>query len=224
MHLQQSTLDFFIELRKNNHKEWFDINRKTYEAAKKDFSKFIDSWIKQVNAFDELGDITAKDVMFRINRDVRFSKDKAPYKINISAALAFGGKKSPHAPYYFHVQPNGESFLAGGSYMPLPAELAALRQEIDYNPENFLSIINNPEFKSIYPTLDGEKLIKPPKGYEANNPMVEYLKHKSMVVSTPIADALLTQDNLLETLTHYSKVLHPFLKFIREATKPITED
>jgi uncharacterized protein (TIGR02453 family) len=223
MHLEKSTLQFFLELNENNHKEWFDLNRKSYELAKKDFAGFVDAWIAEVNQYDFLGELVAKDVMFRINRDVRFSKNKAPYKVNISAALAPGGKKSTAAPYYLHVEPGGNSFLAGGCYMPMAEELSALRQEIDYNSSTFLGIIEGDDFKRVFKKLEGEKLKNKPKGYEDTNVMIEYLKFKSMTVSVPISDEELTSGNLLKLVVGYSKVMFPFLHFLREATKPVAQ-
>src|ERR1700752_3186448 len=132
--LQKSTLKFLKDLRKNNTREWFEKNRPKYEAAKEDFALLVDNVIKQLGKKDEaIASLIAKDCTYRINRDVRFSKNKAPYKNNMAASLIPGGKKSINAGYYIQVQPGGESFIGGGRYMVEPLELKKIRQEIDYS-------------------------------------------------------------------------------------------
>jgi uncharacterized protein (TIGR02453 family) len=215
MAIAPSTLQFLRDLKENNSREWFEANRKVYETAKKDFEKFLESYISEVAKFHDLGDLLVKEVTFRINRDVRFSKDKTPYKINFSGALAKGGKKSHLAPFYFHLQP-GESFLATGAYMPTPAQLAALRQELDYNGQRFLDVVDNKAFKKLYPEVQGDKLKTTPKGYDASHPMIEYLKFKSLTVSTAFSDEDLVKEEFLGQLVHASEVMVPFMDYIND--------
>ena len=121
--LQSSTVRFLKDLSKNNNKPWFDANRKQYENAKTDFAGFIQTIIDKHGKKDEsIAHLKAKDCMFRINRDVRFSKDKSPYKTNMGAYINRGGKKSVFAGYYFHCEP-GQCFVGGGLWMPMPPEL-----------------------------------------------------------------------------------------------------
>jgi uncharacterized protein (TIGR02453 family) len=119
--IQASTLKFLKELKKNNNKPWFDANRKRYEEAKKDFENFIQQVINAHSKKDKtLASLKAKDCMFRINRDVRFSKDKSPYKTNLGASINKGGRKAfQTAGYYFHLEP-GQLFVGGGVYQPFP--------------------------------------------------------------------------------------------------------
>jgi uncharacterized protein (TIGR02453 family) len=213
--IQQETLQFLTELAENNNKLWFDANRKRYDIARSNFEAFAEQALAKVAQFEDLGDLKLKEVMFRINRDVRFSADKSPYKVNFSTVIAKGGKKGNRAPYYFHLQP-GESFLAGGIYQPMPEQLQALRQELDYNGERFLAIINEPSFKAIYPQLEGEKPVRPPKGYEAENPMIEFLKFKSMTVSHYYSDAEITSPDFIEKFVEHCKAMKPLLDFFNE--------
>ena len=135
--LQSSTLKFLKDLSKNNNKPWFDAHRKQYEDAKTDFANFVQSVIDRHGKKDKgIAHLKAKDCTFRINRDVRFSKDKSPYKNNMGAYMNPEGKKSILGGYYFHCQP-GQSFVGGGLWMPMPAELSKVRQEIDYNLDAF---------------------------------------------------------------------------------------
>jgi uncharacterized protein (TIGR02453 family) len=209
------TLEFLEQLAANNNKPWFDANRKTYEAARKNYEGFAEELLRLIAEFDDLGDLKLKDAMFRINRDVRFSADKSPYKRNFSSVIVKGGKKAIRAPYYFHLEPDG-SFLGGGFYGPDPATLATIRQEIDYNPERFQSIINQPKFVSLFKTLGGEKLTRPPKGYDAENPMIEFLKLKSFTAIHTFTNKQITEPNFVKTLANHCVVMKPLLDFLNE--------
>lgn len=219
--LLPETLQFLENLAINNNKTWFDANRKTYDIARKNYEGFAEELIKRIAEFDDLGDLKLKDAMFRINRDVRFSADKSPYKRNFSSVVVKGGRKAIRAPYYFHLQPES-SFLGGGFWGPEPATLAIIRQELDYNSDRFLEIINLPEFKKLFPVLGGEKLTRPPKGYEAENPMIEFIKHKSIVTIFNYSNKEVTSVGFVKTLAHHCQVMKPFLDFLNEPlnTKP----
>lgn len=217
--LQSSTLKFLKDLSKNNNKPWFDANRKQYENAKNDFAIFIQGIIDKHGKKDEsIAHLKAKDCMFRINRDVRFSKDKSPYKNNMGAYINKGGKKALSGGYYFHCQP-GQSFVGGGLWMPMPVELAKVRQEIDYNFEAFKKVIGSKKFKSVYKDLsrDAEYILsRVPKGYEADNPAAEYLKLKSFVATVSIKDADLLSKDLSKKVLSAFESLQPLLQFVNE--------
>ncbi len=219
--LQKSTLQFLSSLHKNNNKEWFEANRKKYEAAKTDFLELVQYLITGIAKFDaSIGHLEPKKCVFRINRDVRFSKNKAPYKNNMGASMNKGGKKIMKAGYYFHVEPSGESFVAGGIYMPEAADLQKVRQEIDYNFVDFKKIVSSKVFVSEFKTLsneDGMKLSRPPKGYEPDNPAIEYLKYKSFITTAPITTTQLTDKDLVKNTIAKFKILYPLVQFINEA-------
>ncbi|MCW3117585.1 MAG: hypothetical protein JWM28_1667 [Chitinophagaceae bacterium] len=215
-----STLKFLKDLKKNNNKPWFDAHRKEYENAKADFAGFIDELIKKHGKKDEtISHLKAKDCMFRINRDVRFSKDKSPYKCNMGAYINRGGKKSLFGGYYFHCEP-GKSFVGGGLWMPMPSELHKIRQEIDYNLSDFKKIVESKKFKSVYHTVSRDAeytLSRIPKGYEADNPAAEYLKLKSVVATASVPDSTLTSKELSKKITTAFETLQPLLEFINHA-------
>lgn len=122
--VQTSTLQFLKSLSKNNNKLWLDAHRNQYLEAKTDFENFVAILIKETVRFDsDVKDLQVKDCVFRLNRDIRFSKDKTPYKTNMGASINRGGKKSIYAGYYFHVEPGGKSFAGGGLWMPMAGEL-----------------------------------------------------------------------------------------------------
>jgi uncharacterized protein (TIGR02453 family) len=220
--LQSSTLKFLKDLGKNNNKPWFEANRKRYEDAKTDFTNFVQLVIDKHGKKDEgIAHLKAKDCMFRINRDVRFSKDKSPYKTNMGAYFNQNGKKSVTGGYYFHCQP-GESFVGGGLWMPMPPELSKVRQEIDYNLDAFKKIIGSKKFTSLYGGLSKDPeyvLSRVPKGYEADNPAAEYLKMKSFVAMTRLTDADLASKDLIKKVTNAFETLQPMLKFINQSIK-----
>jgi uncharacterized protein (TIGR02453 family) len=217
--LQASTLKFLKDLKKNNNKQWFEANRKNYETAKADYLSLVESIIMAVSKFDEpVGALKAKDCTFRINRDVRFSKDKSPYKSNMGAFIKPGGKKVNAPGYYFHCEP-GENFVAGGLYMPEPAELVRVRQEIDYNYDEWSKIINNKTFKKYFKggLRKTDTLSRPPKGYAEDNPAIAYLKLKSFIISRPLTDADLVDKNLVKEIAKTFEAMKPMIDFLNHA-------
>ena len=218
--LQPLTVKFLKDLKKNNNKPWFEVHRKEYEAAKIDFAAFIQTIIDKHSKSDPtVKSIVAKDCMFRINRDVRFSKDKSPYKTNMGAYINRGGKKSVFAGYYFHCEP-GQSFVGGGLWMPMPSELNKVRQEIDYNLNAFKKIITSKKFKAVYKDLSNDAeyvLSRVPKGYEPTNPAAEFLKMKSFVSMAPLKDSDLTSKDLVKKTTTAFEALQPLIEFINES-------
>lgn len=219
--LQKSTLTFLQNLKENNHKTWFDENRSKYQESRTDFENLVGEILQEMIAIDpDLKDLTPKGCMFRINRDIRFSKNKTPYKINMACSMARGGKKSIYAGYYFHLQPGEKSFAGGGLWMPAPPELKKVRQEIDYNLPELKKILIEPDFKNTYNTLEreeGQVLVNIPKGYEKDNPAGEYLKLKSFFVTKPISDKQLMNKNFVKEIVHDFKTLMPLNKFINRA-------
>lgn len=218
--LQSSTIKFLKDLKKNNNKPWFDAHRNQYEEARKDFAGFIQLVIDKHGSNDpSIKTLVAKDCMFRINRDIRFSKDKTPYKSNFGASINKGGKKSMLAGYYFHLEP-GRSFAGGGVWMPMPDDLKKLRQEIDYNLADFKKIITSKKFKSVYGDLDRSAeylLSRVPKGYEPDNPAAEYLKLKSYITMISMKDVDLTSKNLVKNTVTAFETLKPLIIFLNHA-------
>lgn len=219
--LAVSTLKFLRDLKKNNNKPWFDKNRKKYDDAKADFAGFIQQVIDLHGKKDiSIQNILSKDCLFRINRDVRFSKDKSPYKSNFGASINKSGRKAEHsAGYYFQVQP-GRNFAGGGIWMPEPNELKKIRQEIDYNFADFKKITGDKKFKAVYGDLDRSPeflLSRVPKGYEPDNPAADYLKLKSFVAISFFTDADLTSKDLVKKTVAAFEALQPLIEFINKS-------
>lgn len=217
--IQATTIKFLKDLEKNNDKSWFDVNRSRYEAAREAFLQSVEAMIKAIALFEPaIGEQTAKQTVFRINRDVRFSKDKRPYKNNMSAYFNAAGKKSNLAGYYVHIEP-GKSFVAAGVWMPEAAVLLKIRQEIDYNFEEWNGITTATAFKKLFPTginMD-DSLQRPPKGYEENNPAIKILKLKSFIGSRSFTDAEVMHKAFTKELSKTFKALMPIVHFINRS-------
>jgi uncharacterized protein (TIGR02453 family) len=215
--IEPQTLKFLSGLKKNNNRNWFEAHRPQYEAAKIDFQNFIQLVIDDFGRKDTtIADNIARNCIFRINRDIRFSKDKTPYKTNLGASITKGGRKSLLAGYYFQVEP-GNSFVAGGLWMPEAVNLKKVRQEIDYNWEEFQSLLKEKKFKIIYKDLYKGKdmsLRTVPKGYEKDNPAIEYLKLKSFIAETNFKDEELSKSSLHKKTVAAFEALQPLVNFI----------
>lgn len=217
--IAKSTIDFLKELKRNNNRDWFIANKKKYEAASGDFFAFTEQLLAGISSFDgRMKAVTAKDCIFRINRDIRFSADKSPYKTHFGAYMAPGGRKDMTAGYYMHLEP-GQSFIAGGCYMPPTAMLEKIRKEIAWNYKDFLKITKNKTFKKNFQGFEGEKLKKPPRGFDPDHEAIELLKHKSFIVSSELSNSMLIVAGAEKTVTGICKSIYPLNEFLRQATE-----
>ena len=218
--ISPSLIPFLKELKKNNDRSWMEKNRARYEDVRVHFLGFVASLIQEIGSFDKgIASLEPKQCVFRINRDIRFSKNKAPYKTNFAAFFNEGGKKAGSAGYYIHIEP-GASFLAGGIYMPEAPVLAAIRQEIDYNLADWEKIVLSPGFRKLFPKgLDQESVLsRPPKGYDADNPALAYLKLKSFTVSHDVDDQFFTNKYCIRDIAKVMKTLHLMIRFLNQAS------
>lgn len=202
--------DFLKDLKDNNNREWFQANKSRYEKAKTEFETFVNSLIPGLRQIDpQLDMLTAKDCVFRIYRDVRFSHDKSPYKTNMGAYIARGGKGSILAGYYVHFEP-GASMLAGGLYMPPAETLKKVRDEIYYQAEDFKKIILDKKFVSTFGEIDDpEKMKNPPKGYPKEFPDIDLLKFRNYAVMHKVPDSRAGSDGYLEYSLDVFRKLYP---------------
>lgn len=215
--LQTSTLDFLKNVKKNNNREWFEKNRAKYEAARQDFAEFISKLITEIAKHDAtVKGVQAKDCIFRIYRDVRFSKNKDPYKTNFGAVVGAGGRKSDKAIFYMQVEP-GNSFVAGGKWMPPAPQLKDIRQEIFYNVNDFKKILNEKSFKKNFKELSDIKLKTAPKGFDKEFPDIELLKYTSYIAETKVDDKILLSKNVYKHCAALHKAMMPFQKFLNDA-------
>lgn len=213
MSLSNGLIQFLKSLKTNNTREWFSAHKDQYQQAKTSFDEFVAELIPLFATFENMDGVEVKHCVFRIYRDVRFSKDKAPYKPWFSAAFSEGGKNSPYMDYYLHIE-SGQSFLGGGMYAPEPEHLAKFRQEIDYNGEQLVSIIKAPEFASNFGQFQGDALKKMPKGYTDDHPHAELLKQKQFFFMKSYSDQQVLGSNFKELIIQDAKRLKPLLDFL----------
>lgn len=216
--ISKTTLNFLKDLKNNNNKEWFDEHRSIYQNARIELIETVQNWIKLFSSYDsEIALLEPKNCIFRINKDVRFSKDKSPYKTNLGAYLSKGGKAGNYGGYYLHIEPNN-CFFGAGIYAPQTENLAKIRQEIDYDFKAFKHIIEDKKFKNTFGLIEAEnKLKKAPKGYEDSNEAIEYLKLKNFIVGTKIDDKMINNSELITHLTALAKQAKPFVSFLNQA-------
>ncbi|WP_162051866.1 DUF2461 domain-containing protein [Pontibacter pamirensis] len=222
--IQKSTLQFLAELAAHNTREWFAEHKNRYEDARKNYISFLDEMLQEMQHFEPAArGQRGKDLVFRIYRDVRFSKDKRPYKDHFGAYVAEGGRKSTLPGYYLHLAGNNNSFVAGGLWMPPAEQLKAVRQEIDYNLDAFKSIIESTDFKNCFGDLQGEQLKTTPKGYDKENPAINYLRHKSWNAVMPLPNNEVLQENFMEVVLDAFQALKPFNDFLMQPLQDVEE-
>jgi uncharacterized protein (TIGR02453 family) len=213
--IKKETLQFLKDIKKNNNRDWFTVNKNKFISANENFIEFIQELIDEVSRLDKtVAGLNAKDSVFRIYRDTRFSKDKSPYKTHFGATLLGKGKGCGIAGYYFHLEP-ANAFLAGGIHMTEPANLKAIREEISSNGKTFLKIINDKNFKENF-KIEGEKLTRVPQGFDKDDPMGEYLKYKELMIHHSVADKEILSGNFISYCTKVFKTMVPFNKFVNE--------
>ena len=216
--IKKSTFDFLYNLKNNNNRDWFIKNRSFYLEAKENFELFVQEIINKIIDFEPImKGLEVKSCTYRINRDIRFSNDKSPYKTNFGAFIVKGGKKNgdKFTGYYIHIEPK-KSMIAGGAYMPPPPWLSAIREKIDEEPEKLLEIINSKDFIKYFGKIDGEKLKKAPKGYPSDHPNVDLLKFKSYLVVNEISDEFVLSETYYNHALNVIKAMKPFNDFLNE--------
>lgn len=217
--IKDSTFEFLEAVAINNNREWFQGNKSRYEDARANVIDFTGSVIQGLSAFDPLikSDINPKDCVLRIYRDIRFSKDKTPYKNHIGIGISPHGRNFKGPGYYIHIHPES-SFITAGSWMPESDLLKAIRQEIDYNSAEFHSIITAPDFIKLFGDLDREDSLKTtPKGYDAGHPDIRYLKLKSFTASHDVRRSVLAGKDSVDYTVNVLGALKPFMQFLRTA-------
>ena len=217
--LHRDTFKFLKLITENNNREWFADHKYLYEAAKEDLLPFIANLIKEFAIIDPqfASDTPPRKALMRIYRDVRFSKNKDPYKKNFGIAFDVKGY-SPFTPsYYLHLEPNN-SFFGVGFWQPEPNLLKMIREEIDYNATEFLANVESADFNKSFVLSKEDTLKNAPKGYDVNHPQIEYLKLKSFIAIYKIEDKEFFKASIVNKLTTAFKDIQGFVLFLRKAT------
>jgi uncharacterized protein (TIGR02453 family) len=217
--LAKQTIHFLKKLEKNNNRDWFIANKKLFDDANNNIIALTDFLIGRISKFDpEVAGLDPKSCVFRIYRDVRFSKDKSPYKTNLGAFIAPGGRKTMSPGYYFHVQP-GMFFSAAGKHMPDSGELLKIRTAIAANTKEFFKIVKAKKFVDRFGDFHAERLSKPPKGFATDHEAIEYLKLKSFTVGEEFSEKDARSPEYPKRLAESFKASYPLITFLRKALK-----
>ena len=218
--LSKDSVQFLDDLKANNNRDWFLDNKKRYEVFKKDYHQLVSDFLDVMKPLDpSLEMLEVKNCTFRINRDIRFSKDKSPYKDHIGVWLSSGAKGKNRSGYYVHIARSG-SFIAGGFYCPEAEDLKKVRKEIAYFHEDLEEILKNKNFKKEFTDFDRNEtnlLKNPPRGYEKDHPAIEFLKLKSFETSQKFDINEVTNEDFVSKMTKKLIVLKPLNDFINRA-------
>lgn len=216
--IKASTFQFLGDLARNNNREWFTEHKAVYESAREDVLQLVQSLITEISKIDPLfpSDANPKKCVLRIYRDVRFSKNKDPYKTNFGIWFSAGTKGVNEPGYYLHLQP-GSCFLAGGYWMPEGPHLKLIRQEIDYNISDFLQIVQEKNFAQNFSFSMDNALKNAPKGYDPADPNIAYLKLKSFEVVKKLKDEDFFKADIVNKLKKSFETIYPLVAFLRNA-------
>jgi uncharacterized protein (TIGR02453 family) len=217
--IQRHTYDFLTELVENNNRDWFMLNKERYEAARENVIDFTDQLLKLMRKIDPQIDdaLEAKKCVMRIYRDIRFSKNKTPYKNNFGVSIPTKGKKLGGAEYYLQISPTN-SFIAGGYWMPEAAHLKAIRQEIDYNAHDLKKIVDDKEFVKLFGEFRKQDALKSvPREYSPDNENIDLLKLKSFIAFHDFKKEELLKKNAVETVAELCSKIYPLNVFLNSA-------
>ena len=218
--LTKESLQFLDDLKKNNNRDWFQDNKKRYEIFKKDYHQLVSDFLDVMKPLDpSLELLEVKNCTFRINRDIRFSKDKSPYKAHLGVWLSSGAKGLNRSGYYIHIE-KGASFIAGGFYSPEAEDLKKVRKEIAFFHDDLEAIVADKNFKKEFGSLDVDEnnsLKNPPRGYEKDHPAIEFLKLKSFTASQKYDISEVTQKDFVSKMSKKLIALKPLNEFINRA-------
>ncbi|RXK87517.1 DUF2461 domain-containing protein [Chlorobaculum sp. 24CR] len=224
--ITKPTLDFLAELKTHNNREWFEASRPRYQEAAADFFDTVARFIHALASFDPaIAEVMPdpKSCIMRLYRDVRFSKDKTPYKTGLFAYVSKGGRKGPLAGYYLHLEP-GNSFGGGGLYLPEAAVLAQTRQAIDTRFDEWNALVTAPALLAAFPdgVLPSGALKRAPKSYDETNPAIEWLRYKGYFTQRFFSDAEVLTTDFADRLGDCCRAVMPMVTFLNSAIESET--
>ncbi|MFK7784127.1 MAG: DUF2461 domain-containing protein [Crocinitomicaceae bacterium] len=213
--IKTSNLTFLKDLRKNNNRDWFTENKKRYQGEHAEIATFAEALLTKMNEHDVIETPSGKKSLYRIYRDVRFSKDKSPYKTH----WAGGFKRATAARrggYFFHIQPGDQSFIAGGFWAPNKEDLLRIREEISTDASELRKILADPTFVKMFKELGGEQLKTAPKGFDKEDPNIDLLRYKQFIFGRNITDEEVLSPDFLDTVNDTFKAMRPFFDYMSD--------
>jgi uncharacterized protein (TIGR02453 family) len=212
-------ITFVRSLRANNNREWFEAHRPEFLAARKHFEDYVAAIIKALSRTEPVGGLNPKDCIFRMNRDLRFSRDKSPYKPYMGANIAPGGRKSRRLGYYIHIEAADHSIIGGGLYEPEPSQLAAWRASIDRDSRTFRRIIAKAPFRKYFGQVRDDSLKTAPRGYPKDHPDLDLLQLKRVAIWRELSDKQVLSRRFLRETLDTLKAMRPFLRYLQSLTR-----
>jgi len=209
--ISKDTFYFLNQIKINNNRPWFEKNRSAYENARSEYLSFVTKLLDGIRKIEKIPEKEPVKYIQRIYRDIRFSKDKTPYKTFFSSIIE-RGPENRKCPLYIQIQP-GRSMIGGGIWDPAPETLKKIRQEIDYNGAGLKKIINSINFIKYFKEISGSRLARPPKGYDADNPNIEFLKFKQLFIQRIFDNELVLSANGIPEMLKSYKAALPFFDF-----------
>lgn len=206
--ISRLTLDFLNDLKKNNNREWFQENKSRYEASHKEMVQFAEKLLELMNKTDVIETASGKKSLFRIYRDVRFSKNKQPYKINRSGSFRRAGAER-RGGYFFSIEP-GNSMIGGGFYGPNKDDLQHLRNQIDIDSNPLRTVLEDKTFKSYYGNLLGEQLKTAPRGFDPDHKDIDLLRFKNFYFMHSFTDDEVIANDFVEKVADGLQIIRPF--------------
>lgn len=213
--IAKHNLSFLEELKKNNNRDWFQEHKATYQKNHEEIIAFADEVLKKLNEHDLIETESGKKSLFRIYRDVRFSKDKSPYKTHWSGGFK-RATKLRRGGYYFHIEPGGNSMVGGGFWAPNKEDLQRIREEIATDASELREILSDPVFVKTFGSLEGEQLKRAPKGFDPDHENIDLLRYKQFIFSRNFNDEEVLSANYAETLDQCFQAMRPFFDFMSE--------
>jgi len=213
--ISKSNYEFLKKLKQNNNRDWFNTHKDEYLKQHQNTIDFADAVLHEMNKIDNIETPTGKKSLYRIYRDVRFSKDKSPYKINWSGGLK-RATSALRGGYYFHLQP-GNTMVGGGFWGPNKDDLQRIREDIAYDANPLRKIINSKSFKETFGTLDGEQLKTCPKGFDKEHPDVDLLRYKQFIISKNFTDNEALSPDFYKKVSDTFKKMRPFFDYMSES-------
>jgi len=205
---------YLSDLKEHNSREWFQQNRDRYDHAHERMVAFADRLLEEMRKFDHIETVSGKKSLFRIYRDVRFSKDKKPYKTSWSGSFK-RATKALRGGYYFHIEP-GNTFLAGGFFGPNPEDLRHIRNQIDLEDEPLKEVLNARKLKEYFGKMIGEKVKTAPQGFSKDHPSIDLLKHKQFLLKHTFNDSEALLPDFYQSIARGFEKMLPFFNVMSE--------
>ena len=209
--ISKNVFDFLKKLEKNNDRDWFNDHKKEFKTVEAEVKSFYNAIFEKLNSHDDVDKVK----IFRIYRDVRFSKNKAPYKTH------FGGSFNRTKPYlrggyYFHIQPNNESFIATGFWEPSKEDLLRIRKEFEMDDQEMRAILINESFNAIWGDFVGDELKTAPKGFDKDHPAIDLIRKKQFIFTKKFTDKEVMSEDLLENIDNAFKAIRPYFNYMSD--------